>query len=189
MKKSIALLAWNDGQASQPRALPPFAKHKPNGCSRRTLPHPTPRTGWPLPPRSMLNPESPENSRAGMRSETAVHRCLTEASAVEGDHRQAFPQVNLGAVGLAGLEPAPSSSGEDPRPRWQTAWYLPRSTRTSAPPRSSQRPRGRVVLPSSPSGVAAGHEPLTRDQRPSAVLTGVFAGPAVPWRRSYGLSP
>jgi hypothetical protein len=40
-----------------------------------------------------------------------------------------------------------SSSGEDPRPRWQTAWYLPKSTRTSPPPRSSQRPRGRVVLP------------------------------------------
>jgi hypothetical protein len=32
-----------------------------------------------------------------------------------------------------------SSSGEDPRPRWQTGWYLPRSTRTSPPPRSSQR--------------------------------------------------
>ena len=28
-----------------------------------TLPHPTPRTGWPLPLRSMLNPKSPENSR------------------------------------------------------------------------------------------------------------------------------
>src|ERR671935_2520743 len=38
-------------------------------------------------------------------------------------------------------------SGEDPRPPWQTAWYLPRSTWTSPPPRSSQRPRGRVVLP------------------------------------------
>jgi hypothetical protein len=50
-------------------------------------------------------------------------------------------------VGLAGLEPAPSSSGEDARPPWQTPWYLPRSTRTSPPPRSSQRPRGRVVLP------------------------------------------
>jgi len=50
-----------------------------------TLPHPAPRTGWPLPLRSMLNPKSPENSRSGMRSETAVRRCLTEASAVEGD--------------------------------------------------------------------------------------------------------
>jgi hypothetical protein len=38
------------------------------------------------------------------------------------------------------------SSG-DRRQRWQTAWYLPRSTRTSPPPRSSQRPRGRFVLP------------------------------------------
>src|SRR5215218_8949157 len=38
-------------------------------------------------------------------------------------------------------------SGEDPRPRWQTTWYLPRSTRTLPPPRSSRRPKGRVVLP------------------------------------------
>jgi hypothetical protein len=40
-----------------------------------------------------------------------------------------------------------SSSGEDPRLWWQTAWYLPRSTRTSPPPRSGQRPRGNGVLP------------------------------------------
>jgi hypothetical protein len=46
-----------------------------------------------------------------------------------------------------GDEPPTSSSGEDPRPRWQTAWYLPRSTRTPPSPRSSQRPRGRLVLP------------------------------------------
>jgi hypothetical protein len=45
------------------------------------------------------------------------------------------------------IEPAIPSSGEDLCPRWQTAWYLPRSTRTSPPPRSRQRPRGRVVLP------------------------------------------
>jgi hypothetical protein len=47
----------------------------------------TPRTGGPLRLRSMLNPKSPGNSRAGMRSGTAVRRCLTEASAVKGDHR------------------------------------------------------------------------------------------------------
>jgi hypothetical protein len=47
----------------------------------------------------------------------------------------------------AGIEPATPSSGEDPRPRWQTTWYLPRSTRTSPSPRSSQRPRGNSVLP------------------------------------------
>jgi hypothetical protein len=45
--------------------LPPFAKHKLHRCSRRTLPHPTPRTGWPLPPCSMLNPKSPGNSGRG----------------------------------------------------------------------------------------------------------------------------
>jgi hypothetical protein len=45
--------------------LAPFAKHKLHGCSRRTLPHPTPRTGWPLPPRPMLNPKPPENSGRG----------------------------------------------------------------------------------------------------------------------------
>jgi hypothetical protein len=50
-------------------------------------------------------------------------------------------------VGLPGLEPGTSSSGEDPQPRWQTTWYLPRSTRTSPPSRSGQRPRGHVVLP------------------------------------------
>jgi hypothetical protein len=49
-------------------------------------------------------------------------------------------------MGLRPPRPATSSSGEDPPPAWQTAWYLPRSTRTSPPPRSGQRPRGRVVL-------------------------------------------
>jgi hypothetical protein len=61
--------------------------------------------------------------------------------------RPAFPLVRAYLEPPAGIEPATPSSGEDPPPRWQTAWYLPRSTRTSPPPRSSQRPRGRVVLP------------------------------------------
>src|SRR4030095_8813579 len=47
-----------------------------------------------------------------MRSRTAVRRPRTEATAIEGDHRQAFPQVNCGVVGLAGLEPAASSLSE-----------------------------------------------------------------------------
>jgi hypothetical protein len=39
------------------------------------------------------------------------------------------------------------SSGEDLRPWWPTARYLPRSTRTSSPPRNSQWPRRRLLLP------------------------------------------
>jgi len=49
--------------------------------------------------------------------------------------------------GLRPTRPLAPSSGEDPCPPWQTAWYLPRSTRTSPPPRSGQRPTGRIVLP------------------------------------------
>jgi hypothetical protein len=63
------------------------------------------------------------------------------------NHGHVFPLVRGGLVGLPGLEPGTSSSGEDLCPRWQTAWYLPRSTRTWPSPRSSQRPRGRLVLP------------------------------------------
>jgi hypothetical protein len=44
-----------------------------------------------------------------MRSETAVRRRRTEATAIEGDHWRVFLQVNPGVVGLAGLEPAASS--------------------------------------------------------------------------------
>jgi hypothetical protein len=62
-------------------------------------------------------------------------------------NRPAFPLVRTHLEPPAGIEPATPSSGEDPRPRWQTAWYLPRSTRTPPSPRSSQRPRGRLVLP------------------------------------------
>ena len=103
-------LPWNDGQASQ-RRVSALRQTQAKWMLQGTLPHPTPRTGWPLPLRSMLNPKSPENSRAGMRSETAVRRWLTEASAVEGDHRMTVSagQVNPGAVGLAGLEPGTSS--------------------------------------------------------------------------------
>jgi hypothetical protein len=71
-------------------------------------------------------------------------RHLTEASQGRAD-RICAGQPLVEPPG--GIEPPTSSSGEDPRPRWQTAWYLPRSTRTSPPPWSSQRPRGRVVLP------------------------------------------
>ena len=45
----------------------------------------------------------------GMRSDTAVRRRRAEATATERNHGRAFPQVNPGAVGLAGLEPAASS--------------------------------------------------------------------------------
>jgi DUF917 family protein len=39
-------------------------------------------------------------------------RRRTGATAIEGDTGQAFPQVNLSTVGLAGLEPAASSLSE-----------------------------------------------------------------------------
>jgi hypothetical protein len=95
-----------------------------------------------------------------------------------GAHYPAWPPHPPGRGAILELAP---SSGEDPRPWWQTAWYLPRSTRTSPSPRSSGRPRGRVVLPYlHPSGVAAGHEPLTMDRQPSAVLTPVIAARATP---------
>jgi hypothetical protein len=41
------------------------------------------------------------------------------------------------------------SSGEDLRPWWPTARYLPRSTRTSSPPRNSQWPRRPLGSPGS----------------------------------------
>ena len=59
--------------------------------------------------RSTLHPWIPLASSTGTGSETAVRRRLTETTAIEGDQRQVFPQVNAGVVGLAGLEPAPSS--------------------------------------------------------------------------------
>jgi hypothetical protein len=145
MKKSIALLAgrWPSQPATRYRPSP-------NTSCIDAPGDPAPsHTAYRVAAPAALHaqPEIAREQRAGMRSETAVHRCLTEASAVEGDHWQAFPQLKAGVVGLAGLEPAASSSGEDHRPRWQTTWYLPRSTRTSPPPRSGQRPRGRAVLP------------------------------------------
>ena len=45
----------------------------------------------------------------GMRSDTAVQRRRAEAAAIERSHGRAFPQVDPGVVGLAGLEPAASS--------------------------------------------------------------------------------
>jgi hypothetical protein len=64
---------------------------------------------------------------------------------------------------------------------------LTRSTRTSPPSRSSQRPRGRLCCPASFVRVAQGHERPTMDRRLSAVLTHVLAGRTRHRkRRSYG---
>ena len=49
---------------------------------------------------------------AGMRSETAVRRRVTEQPRSTALNGWAFPQVNPGVVGLAGLEPAASSLSE-----------------------------------------------------------------------------
>jgi hypothetical protein len=84
--------------------------------------------------------------------------------------------VDLGSSwSLARIEPTPSS-GEDPRPRWQTAWYLPgrRGPRPLRGAVTAQGPSRAAHL--HPSGVAQGHEPLTMDRRPSAVLAHVLAG-------------
>jgi hypothetical protein len=56
----------------------------------------------------------------GNRPRTAVQGCVlrplcagdSQKQPLRRDHRRAFPQVNPGVVGLAGLEPAPSSSSE-----------------------------------------------------------------------------
>jgi hypothetical protein len=61
---------------------------------------------------STLDPWILLATSAGMGSETAVRRRLPEATGIEGDRRQVFPQVNAGVVGLAGLEPAASSLSE-----------------------------------------------------------------------------
>jgi hypothetical protein len=58
--------------------------------------------------RSTLDRNRLGGSNARMRSETAVRKLL-RAAAIENDHRRAFPQLNSGVVGLAGLEPAASS--------------------------------------------------------------------------------
>jgi hypothetical protein len=44
-----------------------------------------------------------------MRSETAVRTRRKAAAAIEGGNRGVLPQVSPAVVGLAGLEPAPSS--------------------------------------------------------------------------------
>ena len=55
-----------------------------------------------------------------MRSQTAVHPATRGSNSDQGDLRGAFPQVNSGVVGLAGLEPAASSlSGFCPRARFR----------------------------------------------------------------------
>ena len=51
------------------------------------------------------------------------------------------------------------SSGEDLRPWWPTARYLPRSTRTSSPPRNSQWPRRPLGSPGSGGGVVSSTPP------------------------------
>jgi hypothetical protein len=84
-------------------ALPPFAKTQ---AARMLQEDPAPsHTAYRMAAPAALHaqPEIAREQPAGMRSETAVHMCLTEASAVEGDHRQAFTQLKAGAVGLAGL--------------------------------------------------------------------------------------
>src|SRR5215218_6156895 len=99
-----------------------------------------------------------------MRSETGVPRRRMAPAAVEGDNRRLLPQVRTSMVGLGGLEPPASSSGEDLCPRWQTAWYLPRSTRTSPPSAEQATAQGPCCAAHlHPSGVAAGHDPLTID--------------------------
>ena len=50
-----------------------------------------------------------EDSSAGMRSKTAMRRRRTRASPWKGTKGECFPQVGIGVVGLAGLEPAASS--------------------------------------------------------------------------------
>jgi hypothetical protein len=76
---------------------------------------------------------------------------------------------------LARIEPTPSS-GEDPRPRWQTAWYLP-GRRGPRPLRGAGNGPGAVsCCPASSVRGGPRHEPLTTDRRPSAVLTDVLAG-------------
>ena len=78
-------------------------------------------------------------------------------------------------------------SGEDPRPRWQTAWYLPgrRGPRPFAEQSTAQGPSRAAQL--HPSGVTRGHERPTMDRRLSAVLTHVLAGRTRHRkRRSYG---
>jgi hypothetical protein len=53
---------------------------------------------------------SPPLSYAGMCSQTAVRRRRTEAAMIKEGNERAFPHVRAAAVGLAGLEPAASSS-------------------------------------------------------------------------------
>jgi hypothetical protein len=62
--------------------------------------------------RSRRAPCSTRNRPRTAGGDAFWDRCaqaLTEATAIEGDHRRAFPQVDPGVVGLAGLEPAASS--------------------------------------------------------------------------------
>jgi hypothetical protein len=77
--------------------------------------------------------------------------------------------------------PLTPSSGEDPRPRWQTGWYLP-GRRGPRPLRGAVNGPGAVsCCHLHPSGVAAGHEPLTMDRRPTVMLSRVVAGGAGPY--------
>jgi hypothetical protein len=83
-----------------------------------------------------------------------------------------------------GVPPGYLDSGEDPRPRWQTTWYSPRSTRPR-PLREAVSAQGpwHAANPH-PSGVAAGHEPLTMDRALSAVFSQVARRRK---SRSYGV--
>jgi hypothetical protein len=70
-----------------------------------------------------------------------LNRHLLERPSPDGPSRQGEPCHRSWNRTLV------PSSGEDLRPWWPTARYLPRSTRTSSPPRNSQWPRRRLLLP------------------------------------------
>jgi hypothetical protein len=67
---------------------------------------------WGLLPRPPPPRDEETISSERMRSETAIRRRRTPTPAVEGDSSRVLPQVKTDMVGLAGLEPAPSSLSE-----------------------------------------------------------------------------
>jgi hypothetical protein len=106
MKKSIALLAWNNGQASQ-RCVTALRHTQAARMSRRTLPPSHAAYGMAAPAALHAQPEIAREQRAEMRSGTAVHRCLTEASIIEEDHWQAFPAGQTSVVAWLDLNLGP----------------------------------------------------------------------------------
>jgi hypothetical protein len=75
--------------------LPPGRRHTRNTDEAKHLAQKPPDGGGP--------------AVAGMRSKTATRWRRTGATAIPVHYRRAFSQLNAGVVGLAGLEPAPSS--------------------------------------------------------------------------------